>query len=444
MKVLKVAGMIVAMGLGIVGCQSVKRSYSVPDVIKLEVIPEVGFSIGMTKVALEDVETFDVIWGDPGWFSPKTLSRILTASFVSAFKDRGVEVYAGRKDKVVSVGSAKKMEEGSWDITGFTSSQKVESEMVNYGKDVARLIVSVNYFDMGETLDKSYIDLSIKVINDGTGKVIWAGRVRGYYEDVVDAVADAFVHKQAKKGGEASAVPFPVPAVKLSVEPLPFSPDGDGKNDILFFVSSVNSKEPVKSWKLTIYSPMGSKFKVFRGSKFPPKRLKWDGKSDTGELVQSAMTYRGVLEVENDKGGVGKAEVKIPVDILVFKKEKKEGTKKKEELHITLSAIEFEFNSAKLKPGTEKILDKLVQILKSYPNYKVKIIGHTDNVGTDVQNMKLSLERAKTVKNYLVSKGISAKRLSIEGRGSKEPVASNDTEEGRAKNRRVEFILEKG
>ena len=72
---------------------------------------------------------------------------------------------------------------------------------------------------------------------------------------------------------------------------------------------------------------------------------------------------------------------------------------------------------------------------------EVEIEGHTDNVGTDAMNQKLSNDRAKAVRDYLVSKSISSKRLKTVGYGKSKPIASNDSEEGRAQNRRVEFTI---
>jgi outer membrane protein OmpA-like peptidoglycan-associated protein len=77
------------------------------------------------------------------------------------------------------------------------------------------------------------------------------------------------------------------------------------------------------------------------------------------------------------------------------------------------------------------------------PNVNVVITGHTDNVGSEKYNQNLSLRRAQSVKNWLVSKGIESNRMRTVGRGKLEPIASNDTEEGRLENRRIEFYVEK-
>ena len=80
--------------------------------------------------------------------------------------------------------------------------------------------------------------------------------------------------------------------------------------------------------------------------------------------------------------------------------------------------------------------------MRANPGVKIVITGHTDEVGTQESNQKLSLERAQTVKNWLVERGIASNRMRTVGRGQNEPSASNGTEEGRAENRRIEFFVE--
>jgi OOP family OmpA-OmpF porin len=106
---------------------------------------------------------------------------------------------------------------------------------------------------------------------------------------------------------------------------------------------------------------------------------------------------------------------------------------------VTLEDIHFEFNSAKLTPGARNSLERVVRALRSQPGSNVEIAGHTDNRGNDAYNLKLSRERAQSVRSFLVSQGISADRLAAQGYGETQPVGSNSTELGRAQNRRVEI-----
>jgi OOP family OmpA-OmpF porin len=99
----------------------------------------------------------------------------------------------------------------------------------------------------------------------------------------------------------------------------------------------------------------------------------------------------------------------------------------------------FDFDKAVVKPAGKTKLDDLVSKVKGINLEVIIAVGHTDSVGSDAYNQKLSVRRAEAVKAYLVSKGIEKNRIYTEGKGEKQPVASNVTNEGRAKNRRVEI-----
>ena len=99
----------------------------------------------------------------------------------------------------------------------------------------------------------------------------------------------------------------------------------------------------------------------------------------------------------------------------------------------------FDFDKAVLKPEAKTKLDDLVSKTKEINLEVIIAVGHTDGVGTDAYNDKLSVRRAESIKTYLTSKGLEANRVYTEGKGKKQPVADNKTAEGRAKNRRVEI-----
>ena len=99
----------------------------------------------------------------------------------------------------------------------------------------------------------------------------------------------------------------------------------------------------------------------------------------------------------------------------------------------------FDFDKAVLKPAGKAKLDDLVSKVKGINLEVIIAVGHTDSVGSDAYNQKLSVRRSEAVKAYLVSKGIEKNRVYTEGKGEKQPVADNKTKEGRAKNRRVEI-----
>jgi outer membrane protein OmpA-like peptidoglycan-associated protein len=105
------------------------------------------------------------------------------------------------------------------------------------------------------------------------------------------------------------------------------------------------------------------------------------------------------------------------------------------------SGILFPFNSTEILPDGKQNLQQLASSLDKYPNSDILIVGHTDSVGTDAYNMDLSQRRAQAASAYLQSLGVPASRLQTAGRGEAEPIASNDTDEGRQRNRRVEIAI---
>jgi len=107
--------------------------------------------------------------------------------------------------------------------------------------------------------------------------------------------------------------------------------------------------------------------------------------------------------------------------------------------HVPLYGVLFDFNKATLQPVSDGILQQVAGLLKANPTLKVEVQGHTDNVGGDAYNQTLSEARAKSVMAWLVAHGISADRMTAKGYGKTRPVADNGTDEGRAKNRRVEI-----
>lgn len=113
----------------------------------------------------------------------------------------------------------------------------------------------------------------------------------------------------------------------------------------------------------------------------------------------------------------------------------------KEFLSFAAKNVNFNTGKATLKADSYGILDRIAQIILKYPQYDLSIGGHTDNVGNDQSNLELSEERAKTCYEYLLSRNIPKERMSFKGYGETKPKASNSTEEGKAENRRVEFLV---
>ncbi|WP_246051924.1 OmpA family protein [Leptospira idonii] len=109
---------------------------------------------------------------------------------------------------------------------------------------------------------------------------------------------------------------------------------------------------------------------------------------------------------------------------------------------FSLDSILFDFNDSKLKPEAEETVKRIASILKKYPEREIRVSGHTDNIGKKDYNLKLSEDRAKSVLHSLVEQnGLDEKRISFRGYGDEKPVAPNDSEANRAKNRRVEITI---
>jgi len=103
--------------------------------------------------------------------------------------------------------------------------------------------------------------------------------------------------------------------------------------------------------------------------------------------------------------------------------------------------IAFDSGQAVIRPNFRSALDNFAQSLQQNPSTTVSIVGHTDSTGSPAVNEPLSLQRADATRDYLVTRGVAANRFQVDGRGAREPVANNDTEAGRARNRRVEIFL---
>ncbi len=110
-------------------------------------------------------------------------------------------------------------------------------------------------------------------------------------------------------------------------------------------------------------------------------------------------------------------------------------------LVLNENAVRFDTNKSSLTAAAKANLDKLVKVFNEYPDTDIVIYGYTDSTGAADYNLKLSGERATAVKNYLASKGLNSARFNVTGLGIVDPIATNDTPEGRSQNRRVEFAI---
>ena len=105
------------------------------------------------------------------------------------------------------------------------------------------------------------------------------------------------------------------------------------------------------------------------------------------------------------------------------------------------SDISFAVGRSDIQPNFAPVLDQFAASLRNNPNTDVRIVGHTDSTGSDAVNNPLSMDRAASTRSYLAGRGVDSRRIMIEGMGERYPIASNDTNDGRARNRRVEIFV---
>jgi OOP family OmpA-OmpF porin len=180
----------------------------------------------------------------------------------------------------------------------------------------------------------------------------------------------------------------------------------------------------------------------FRGAGHDPDgeivAYHWDfGDGSTADTQHASHTYRepgtytATLTVTDDRGATGSASRTITA--------RGAAAQPSESRRIVLRGINFAFDSAKIEPEFEPVLDVAVEELQANPGVNIEVSGHTDATGADEYNQGLSERRANSVVEYLVGKGVSASRLQAVGHGESSPVADNATRDGRAQNRRVEL-----
>jgi len=140
---------------------------------------------------------------------------------------------------------------------------------------------------------------------------------------------------------------------------------------------------------------------------------------------------------------IGAVVLLIGLGVYAYIKSRPTNVNEDEVLQSTFDNLTFEFGKSVIQPISYPTLDKLAEVLVKKPDWKLSIVGHTDNKGSEQANLKLSKARAKAVADYLISKGVSASVITSDGMGESKPIADNNTDAGREKNRRVEFTITK-
>ena len=239
------------------------------------------------------------------------------------------------------------------------------------------------------------------------------------------------------------------PMIEVMLDPLPFSPDGDGVDDTISIALNTSDVSSVDSWNFEVIDPKGNFFTSYSGTG-EPRPILWDGLSKDGELVQAATDYAFLATVKDELGNEASLKGDIPVDVLVIR----EG----EKLKIQISSINFapytadfiSFDSEKAQKNLRTI-DRLAEILQKFSEYGIRIEGHAveeywENPMRAKQEeeeelIPLSSNRAEAVKQALFERGIDENRMTTAGLGGYYPIVPHSDLENRWKNRRVEFIL---
>ncbi|MDA3792829.1 MAG: PorV/PorQ family protein, partial [Elusimicrobia bacterium] len=313
------------------------------------------------------------------------------------------------------------------------------------------------YINWGEISKRDNYSIEIKdsygitvkniELPEGVNSVEWDGKENsGKYVIDVNYLIKLFNRLPSKsviKDEKDIIVDNTPPEFELDYSAKQFSPDGDDKNDILIINVTGSDNNKFESYSIKFYNSSGKIVKKYAGSSVPIE-FQWDGKDDYYAQPVQAGEYSVVAAATDIAGNTNvldKTSIKVryPPKI-VTKTIKIEEEEKGLKINLT-SQVLFGQGKAVLKEESHESLDEVVSVLNAYEKNKVSIEGHTDSVGSDRVNKKVSLKRANAVKEYILEKGIKSRRITVEGWGEEKPIASNRTRAGQMSNRRVEIII---
>jgi len=318
---------------------------------------------------------------------------------------------------------------------------------------------------VGKFLIKKFSDKEIPpriIVWDGKDE---AGRLCPEGSYLVTFSAEDKFRKAISPDGKTVTIDLTPPVARLTAETTSFIPSPDGLGEKTTFYPEMSDTNGIDFWTLTITNFRGKPVKTIRSPNLQessetqgksPEILTstrtaiiWDGRDDYYETAVPPMNYTATLTAV-DRGG-NRATSSVNIRILPKVEVIIRDVPREVEVHespkglvVTIASnVLFETGKHQLKEHAVKALDEVVELLKNYPENKVTIEGYTDSTGSRETNIVLSSKRAWGVYSYLVKHGVEPSRLTVKGRGSENPRASNRTEDGRALNRRVEITIHK-
>lgn len=284
--------------------------------------------------------------------------------------------------------------------------------------------------------------------------VVWAGRDEtglqvpdGTYSAIL--TVDYGGGKTFTRSSASFRIDTEPPVADFRLKPALFSPDEDGKDDVLEMMLTVKGRTPVDSWSIRVLDAEGEDFALLSGSGRIPPKISWNGRGGDGELVKQAADYTLAYTVRNVLGNEARGEAQIVVDVLVYP-----GRRGK----IRISPIQFSAWEADLtewsawhRRANTAVLDEVAAMLKKFPSYGVRLEGHAvammpgDSIEAEHEHrlilLPLSLSRSEAVLQELVRRGIDDSRIEAAGIGGDDPLVPFSDERMRWVNRRVEFFL---
>lgn len=234
------------------------------------------------------------------------------------------------------------------------------------------------------------------------------------------------------------------PALSISTEPLIIISQAKSgyTREIVLNVPKIHvrasDKNDITRWSLEISDDSGNVLQEFNGENKPKDEIVWDNWEEKIIIEDKPQQFYCSGKVEDIAGNESTADATLSaLDI-----NRLTGRRDERGVVISLPSVTFDTDEYEVKPEYHDALKEAAEVIKAYPEAKVQIEGHTDDVGDDSYNLELSKKRANAVMTYLVENfRINPKRLTATGYGETRPIASNQTTEGRQKNRRVDIVL---